>query len=79
MQACNKVILSSVFHTGTPTRFEIMDISGNRPLIKIRQGDQRVTYEVNDSDVIKLKTRDGDVVVEIRITGYVTEVDIIDG
>ena len=66
-------------HTGKATRFEIMDISGNRPLIKLLQADQRVTYEANESDVIKLKTSDDEVVVEIRVMGYETEVDILEG
>ena len=67
-----------ILNTGKPTRFEIMDTSGNRPLIKIRQSQPSpVTHEINENDVIKLKTSDDKVVVEIRVTGYVTDVDIL--
>ena len=68
----------SIFNAGKPTRFEIMDTSSNRPLIKIRQSRQNpVTHETNENDVIKLKTSNDEVVVEIRVTGYVTDVDIV--
>ena len=68
----------SIFNAGKPTRFEIMDTSGNRPLIKIRQSRQNpVTHETNENDVVKLKTSNDEVVVEIRVTGYVTDVDIV--
>ena len=67
-----------MFNTDKPIRFEIMDTSGNRPLIKIKQSSgNRVTSEVNENDVIKLKTSSDEVVVEIKVTGYVTKVDII--
>ena len=67
------------FFTDTTTLFEIMDVSGNYPLIKIRQSPgNRVKYEVNKDGVMELKTNDGEVVVKIRITGYVTNADVID-
>ena len=67
------------FYTDTTTWFEIMHFSGNYPLIKIRQSPgNRVNYEVNEDGVIELKTNDGEVVVKIRITGYVTNADVID-
>ncbi|KAL9950615.1 hypothetical protein ACROYT_G043138 [Oculina patagonica] len=62
---------------GQPIRFEIMDTSGNLPYIKICQSrDKRVTIENKENDVIKLKASDGEVVVEIRVTGYAPDVDI---
>ena len=66
-------------YVAKPVRFEVMDTSGNRPIIKIRQSRENpVTHEVNDNDVIKLKkTSDNEVVVEVKVTGYVTQVDII--
>ena len=55
-----------------------MDVSGNRPIINIRQDpSNRVTHETNENDVIKLKASDDEVVVEIRVTGYATDVDIL--
>ncbi|XP_078365547.1 uncharacterized protein LOC144649823 [Oculina patagonica] len=63
---------------GQPTRFAIMDTSGNLPFIKICQArDKRVTIETKENDVIKLKASDGEVVVEIRVTGYAPRVDIV--
>ena len=66
--------------TPSPTRFDVMDISGNFPLLKIRQSrGNRVTSEVKENETIKLKRSDGGVVVEIRVTGYTaTKVDIQD-
>lgn len=64
--------------TPSPTRFDIMDVSGNCPLLKIRQSSgNRVTPEVKENKTIKLKRSDGEVVVEIRVTGYTTtKIDI---
>lgn len=77
-ESSNKTNIPLSFpNVAKPVRFEVMDTSGNRPIIKIRQsGGNRVTHEVNDNDVIKLKTGN-EVVVEIKVTGYVTKVDII--
>ncbi|KAL9950616.1 hypothetical protein ACROYT_G043139 [Oculina patagonica] len=62
---------------GQPIRFEIMDTSGNLPFIRICQSrHKRVTIETKENDVIKLKASDGEVVVEIRVTGYAPDVDI---
>ena len=67
-----------IFNTGQPSRFEIMDTSGNVPLIKLQQDSGNpVTHEANENDVIKLKTSNSEVVVEIRVTGYATDVDIL--
>ena len=55
-----------------------MDTSGNRPIIKIRQAaSMKVTAEVHDDDVIKLKTQRDEVVVDIKVTGFETKVDVI--
>lgn len=79
-ESYNKTNISLSFpNLAKPVRFEVMDTSGNRPIIKIRQSPgNRVTHEVNDNDVIKLKTGNDEVVVEIKVTGYVTQVDIIE-
>ncbi|KAJ7386529.1 hypothetical protein OS493_008665 [Desmophyllum pertusum] len=56
-----------------------MDVSGKSPdHATIRQDpSNRVTHETNENDVIKLKASDDEVVVEIRVTGYATDVDIL--
>ena len=54
-----------------------MGISGNRSYIYIRQSSaNRVSAYINEGDLIKLKTSTGEVVVEIKVTGYVTDVDL---
>ena len=61
-----------------PLYFEITDTSGNRPIIKIRQAaNMKVTAEVHDDDVIKLKDQSDEVVVDIKVTGFETKVDVI--
>ena len=48
-----------------------MDTSGNRPTIKIRQAaNMKVTAEVHDDDVIKLKHQSDEVVVDVKVTGF---------
>ena len=37
----------------------------------------KVTAEVHDDDVIKLKTQRDEVVVDIKVTGFETKVDVI--
>ena len=55
-----------------------MDTSGNRPIIKIRQAaNMKVIAEVHDDDVIKLKDQSDEVVVDIKVTGFETKVDVI--
>lgn len=59
-----------------PLHFEIMDTSGNRPIIKTRQAaNMKVTAEVHDNDVIKLKNQSDEVVVDIKVTGFETKFD----
>lgn len=55
-----------------------MDTSGNRPIIKIRQAaNMKVGAEVHDDDIIKLKDQSDEVVVDIKVTGFETKVDVI--
>ena len=37
----------------------------------------KVTAEVHDDDVIKLKDQSDEVVVDIKVTGFETKVDVI--
>ena len=67
-----------MFDTGTPVLFRIMDTSGNRPFIKIRQHPSTgVTHEAQENDFIKLKASDGTVLVQIHVTGYETSADVV--
>lgn len=57
-------------------RYEIMDISGNMPFIRIFQSRRNPVTPHIANGVIKLKTKKDEVVVEIHVTGYVTDVEI---
>ena len=68
--------LSRFVYTAKPVRFEIVDTSGNPPLIKILKASKEVE-RVKENKLIKM-TAGGQVVVELRLLGYNTELDIKD-
>ena len=69
-------IMTSSFADG-PTRFEIMDTSGNRPTIKVRQSASRPTTLGEDPDEGYFVLFAGnESLVRIDITGSVTSPDV---
>ena len=75
---CSNLISILQFTAGGPLRIEIMDLSGNRPVIRIRQnaGGQPAFYYRHPDKGFYMLRRGGKDVLRIDLTGIVTNADM---